>query len=600
MVVKKPRIVIIGAGMAGLTAANKLYTATASKDLFELCVVEGGTRIGGRINTSEFGGDRIEMGATWIHGIGGSPIHKIAQEIHSLHSDQPWECMDGNTVTDDATTITIAEGGFHLHHPSIVDPITKLFNTLMEYSQGKLNDTTSKGGSELESYQKLAAKVASVSASSNNNNKNNLSVGSFLRQGLEAYQVSKEEQEEVKGCGNWSRKLLEEAIFAMHENNQRTYTSADDLFTLDYGAESEYIMFPGEEITIAKGYLSIIEYLASVLPPGLVQLGKKVTRIEWQLDDEKRKKGGAVENNGCCSSSSRPVKLHFCDGSVMYADHVIVTVSLGVLKAAILDDDDDDSGMFYPPLPPSKTEAISRLGFGVVNKLFMQLSPTHGGLKQHENEQSDKGFPFLQMAFHSPQSEMRNKKIPWWMRRTATLFPIYNNSSVLLSWFVGEEALALESLKDEEIINGVSSTVSCFLQHHSQWQKGSTSCSSHKLCNGNVNSDEGRSHYLQNEVKFSKVLKSKWGTDPLFLGSYSYVAVGSSGDDLDIMAEPLPKDNSSCQASSAASSSPLQILFAGEATHRTHYSTTHGAYFSGLREANRLLQHYHCVGIYNN
>ncbi|KAJ1439858.1 hypothetical protein SESBI_02080 [Sesbania bispinosa] len=562
MVVKKPRIVIIGAGMAGLTAANKLYTATASKDLFELCVVEGGTRIGGRINTSEFGGDRIEMGATWIHGIGGSPIHKIAQETHSLHSDQPWECMDGST----ADPITIAEGGFHLN-PSIVEPVTKLFKNLMDYSQGKL---TEKG--ELDSCYKLPAKAFNKAASGN------LSIGSFLRQGLDAYWGSVKEQEELKGYGNWSKKLLEEAIFAMHENTQRTYTSAGDLGSLDYAAESEYRMFPGEEITIAKGYLTIIEYLASVLPPGLVQLGRKVTRIEWQpqRDDERKNM-----ENGCCS---RPVKLHFCDGSVMSADHVIVTVSLGVLKAAIRDD--DDSGLFCPPLPPSKTEAISRLGFGVVNKLFMQLSPspTQGGKNEHS-----KGFPFLQMVFHSPQSEMRHKKIPWWMRRTATLFPIYNNSSVLLSWFAGEEAVALESLNDEEIINGVTSTVSSFLSH-SQWQKDS---SSHKLCNGNVNSEE-RSH--ENEVKFSKVLKSKWGTDPLFLGSYSYVAVGSSGDDLDTMAEPLPKD-SSCQP---CASSPLQILFAGEATHRTHYSTTHGAYFSGLREANRLLQHYHCVGIHNN
>ncbi|KAE9604705.1 hypothetical protein Lal_00011092 [Lupinus albus] len=559
MVAKKPKIVIIGAGMAGLTAANKLYTATSSKDLFELCVVEGGTRIGGRINTSEFGGDRIEMGATWIHGIGGSPIHKIAQEIHSLHSDQPWECMDGNS--DVNNTITIAEGGYQLH-PSIVDPVTKLFKNLMDYCQGK--NLTEDGELESSYYYNLAAKAAS-NGGGGGGGSGSLSVGSFLRQGLDAYFGSVKEQDEVKGYGNWSRNLLEEAVFAMHENTQRTYTSAGDLLSLDYAAESEYRMFPGEEITIAKGYLSIIDSLASVLPPGVVQLGKKVTKIKWHGDDERK-----IVENGCCF---RPVKLHFCDGSMMFADHVIVTVSLGVLKAAI--SDDADSGIFfYPPLPPSKVEAISRLGFGVVNKLFMQLSPN--------TQQEEQQFPFLQMVFHSPQSEMRHKKIPWWMRRTDTLFPIYNNSSVLLSWFAGEEALALESLNDEEILNATSTTFSTFLSYY-KWKKGT---SLHKLCNGNVNSDD-KSH--QNEVKFSKVLKSKWGTDPLFLGSYSYVAVGSSGDDLDTMAEPLPKD-SNFQNSVTF---PLQILFAGEATHRTHYSTTHGAYFSGLREANRLLQHYH-------
>ncbi|KAA8534841.1 hypothetical protein F0562_029943 [Nyssa sinensis] len=380
MVAKKPRIVIIGAGMAGLTAANKLYTS--AKELFELFVVEGGTRIGGRINTSEFCGDRIEMGATWIHGIGGSPVHKIAQEINSLESDQPWECMDG--FLDDP--ITIAEGGYELN-PSLVGAIA----------------ASSNGGSE------------------------KLSLGYFLRQGLEGCWGSVKEKEEIKGYGSWNQKFLQEAIFAMHENIQRTYTSAGDLLTLDFNAESEYQMFPGEEMTIAKGYLTVIESLASILPT---------------------------------------------------ADHVIVTVSLGVLKAGIRQDS-------------------------------------------------------------------------------------------------GKEALELEFLEDEEIITGVSATISSFLSN------------SHKGNSNSMESSKGR------ELKFTKVLKTQWGTDPLFLGSYSYVAVGSSGDDLDTMAEPLPENSSNgCNASP-----PLQILFAGEATHRTHYSTTHGAYFSGLREANRLLQYYHSTGI---
>nr|DAD44429.1 TPA_asm: hypothetical protein HUJ06_002659 [Nelumbo nucifera] len=319
MVAKKPRIVIIGAGMAGLTAANLLYKATRSKDLFELCVVEGGTRIGGRIHTSEFGGDRIEMGATWIHGIGGSPVHKIAQEIQALHSEQPWECMDGSSQDP----VTIAEGGLELD-PSLVDTISSLYRKMMDFAQGKLIQAND----EVD-YYRIATKA--LQNCKRNGCLAELSIGSFLRQALDAYWALTIEGEDDKESGNWSRKLLEEAIYAMNENTERTYTSADDLLNLDFNAESEYRQFPDEEITIAKGYLSIIESLASVLPAGVIQLGRKVKKIEWKPQGLR----SSEIDNGC---DSKPVKLHLEDGSTMSADHVIVTVSLGVLKAAIRED----------------------------------------------------------------------------------------------------------------------------------------------------------------------------------------------------------------------------------------------------------------------
>ncbi|XP_047939655.1 probable polyamine oxidase 5 [Salvia hispanica] len=503
MVSKKPRVVIIGAGMAGLTAANKLYTAAASS--LELAVVEGGSRIGGRISTAEFSGDRIEQGATWIHGIEGSPLYEIAGDTNLLVSGQPWECMDGNL----GDPVTAAEGG-HLLSPAFVDPISRLFTNLMDFILGKADvQCLVNGGADL-------------------------SVGSFLRRGLAAY-LEKEKEKKGMSVGRWSKRSLQQAVFAMHESIQRTYTSADDLSGLDYNAEKDYVLFPGEEITVAGGYSGIIDHLASVLPDGVIQLGRKVEKIEWASSSSRE--------------GRRPVVLHFSDGTAMSADHVIVTVSLGVLKAGTTSDS-EGWNLFHPSLPSCKAGAISRLGYGLVNKVFLHLSP---------NYRASDGFPFLQMVFHPSDSELRNPKVPQWIRRTSFLCPIYSNSRTVLSWFTGQEALELEKLSDDEIIGGFSRTVSNLLPSQQQ-----------------------------NEIsqKFDKVLRTQWGSNPLFLGSYSYVAVGSSIDDMDTLAEPLPKYGG------VDSAPPLQILFAGEATHKTHYSTTHGAYFSGLREANRLLKHY--------
>ncbi|XP_060969478.1 probable polyamine oxidase 5 [Cannabis sativa] len=158
MVAKKPRIVIIGAGMAGLTAANKLYTMVGFKDSFELTLVEGGSRIGGRINTSEFGGDQIEMGATWIHGIGGSPVHKIAQEIGALESEKPWECMDGSSE-DPTRFTTVAEGGLELDGTAVVEPVSGLFKKLMDYAQGKLVEEGGDSANESLNYSQIAEKA---------------------------------------------------------------------------------------------------------------------------------------------------------------------------------------------------------------------------------------------------------------------------------------------------------------------------------------------------------------------------------------------------------------------------------------------------------
>ncbi|OXB52601.1 hypothetical protein ASZ78_014516 [Callipepla squamata] len=90
------------------------------------------------------------------------------------------------------------------------------------------------------------------------------------------------------------------------------------------------------------------------------------------------------------------------------------------------------------------------------------------------------------------------------------------------------------------------------------------------------------------------MLRSRWHSAPYIRGSYSYVAVGSSGEDIDTLAQPLPEDTSDPRAGLVPPPGPdphpaaAAGLFAGEATQRSFYSTTHGALLSGWREAERL------------
>ena len=66
---------------------------------------------------------------------------------------------------------------------------------------------------------------------------------------------------------------------------------------------------------------------------------------------------------------------------------------------------------------------------------------------------------------------------------------------------------------------------------------------------------------------------TRWGSDPFALGSYSFLAVGSSPDDMHALAEPAGE----------------RLMFAGEATNPEFFGTVHGAYLSGVREAERIL-----------
>ncbi|BBY84383.1 FAD-dependent oxidoreductase [Mycolicibacterium tokaiense] len=187
------------------------------------------------------------------------------------------------------------------------------------------------------------------------------------------------------------------------------------------------------------------------------------------------------------------------------AERVIVTVPLGVLKA--------ESITFEPPLPADKLAAITRLGFGLLNKVALRFAQPFW----------PQSVPMIGLVgTDQPVSDLVNG------------LPV-TGEPVLIGLRAAQAAWEREELPDEQAVAQVVAALEA--------------------------------------PQPTGALVTHWGTDEFSCGSYSFIAVGSSPDDMDTLGEPVGD----------------RLLFAGEATHPEFFGTVHGAYLSGIREARRLL-----------
>lgn len=98
-------VVVVGAGVAGLSAARALVD-----DGYEVIVLEASDRIGGRLQTDRSLGAPFEVGAGWIHGPRGNPITKLARQGR------------GQTfVTDDESFQVFQADGTPVDYDAVID-----------------------------------------------------------------------------------------------------------------------------------------------------------------------------------------------------------------------------------------------------------------------------------------------------------------------------------------------------------------------------------------------------------------------------------------------------------------------------------------------
>ncbi|XP_019381850.1 PREDICTED: spermine oxidase isoform X3 [Crocodylus porosus] len=447
---RQPRIVVIGAGLAGLSATKTLL----ENGLTDVTILEATDRIGGRVQSVNLGHATFELGATWIHGSHGNPVYHLAEDNGLLE-----ETTDGERSVGRISLYSKNGVAYHLTNngqripKDVVEEFSDLYN-------------------------------------------------------------------EVESCESSSH-------------------SMDEVSLSEFG---EWTEIPGAHHIIPCGFIKIVEILARSIPESVTQLRKPVKCIHWNQSVSKEIERVADHNSDSTEEDKGCNVFVECeDCEFIPADHVIVTVSLGVLKK-------HHKSMFHPRLPEEKVMAIEKLGISTTDKIFLEFeepfwSPECNSIQfvwEDEAESESLTYP----------EELWYKKICSF----DVLYPPERYGHVLSGWICGEEALIMEKYDDETVAETCTEMLRKFT--------------------GNPNIPKPR-----------RILRSSWGSNPRFRGSYSYTQVGSSGVDVEKLAKPLPYTESS-------KTTPMQVMFSGEATHRKYYSTTHGALLSGQREAAHLIEMY--------
>lgn len=84
-------VLIIGAGISGIAAATRLYE-NGHKNFV---ILEAENRIGGRINSVEFEGRTVDLGAQWCHGEKDNIVYKLVKDLDLLQTSfNDYEYLD--------------------------------------------------------------------------------------------------------------------------------------------------------------------------------------------------------------------------------------------------------------------------------------------------------------------------------------------------------------------------------------------------------------------------------------------------------------------------------------------------------------------------
>lgn len=226
---QKVRVCVVGAGVAGLGAAQRL----AEAGMQDFVILEAEERVGGRVCTVKHGDGQIELGAHWIHGEENNVIYQWASE-NNLTSDEPSQIQTGrgNTVYLRANREVVPE--------DVLGEFSKTFAKLQE-------------GSEKD-YMNYSG-----------------SVGQYF-------------VEKFKTLNKWG--ALGDELLEWEGRFQDCINGSENWFEVSAKGLLQYKECPGNPVVNWKqgGYRNLVDHLMEKIPPSCLVLGSPIKHIERGSD----------------------------------------------------------------------------------------------------------------------------------------------------------------------------------------------------------------------------------------------------------------------------------------------------------------------------
>ncbi|POS77257.1 lysine-specific histone demethylase Aof2 [Diaporthe helianthi] len=274
---------------------------------------------------------------------------------------------------------------------------------------------------------------------------------------------------------------------------------------IDAGNEWE-----GKHTMVVGGYQSVARGLSMLPAPLNIRHKSAVKRIKYTTE-----------------VATGPARIDLEDGHAVEADYVVNTIPLGVLKQGGIE--------FQPPLPSWKTDAIERLGFGVLNKVILVYKDAFWD--KDRDIFGTLQTPTNRLSLNQKDYVSRRGRFFQWFNVTNT-----TGMPCLLALMAGDAGYDTEMTPNDELIAEATEVL--------------------------------RMRYgARVPSQPLEAVVTRWESDRFARGSYSNAGVKMQAEDYQIMARPIGN-----------------LHFAGEHTIVTHPATVHGAYLSGLRAASDVLE----------